>query len=122
MRNISQAGHDALRPKLDTIDDFRAELTRLYHACLARLDAAEAAGDARLAEKEGSNALAILQQHGRSIGAFQADNVVHIDRSEKRVVNIIAGMSDEDLRGYLRGERTIALPETSTYENGGEAS
>lgn len=114
-RRLAHAVADAPKPRLDSIDDFRDELRRLYYKGLAQLEGAEASGDGRLAQKSLDGALATLQQLGRSIGAFQADNVVRIDAPQQRIVNVISGMSDEALRAFMAGDRSVLPP--ATYDN-----
>lgn len=117
-RRIVSAVKSIERPQLVTAADVADELRSLYGEARELLEAARTAGDARLAQKSLADALGVLTQIARGVGLFRDENVVRIEAPQQRIINVIAGLSDEQIRAYLSGDKSVvpALPSATTYE------
>ena len=91
-------------------EDVVAEFKRLYAKAVATVESAESMKDARLALSALKEATGILSQIARSYGVFNDETrpTLVVDRSQ-RIVNVLGGMSEEELRRILTDAPPAAL-------------
>ena len=95
---------------IGTPEDVVNEFRRLYSKAVAAVESAESMKDARLALSALKEATGILSQIARSYGVFNDETrpTLVVDRSQ-RIVNVLGGLSEDELRRILTDAPPAAL-------------